>query len=67
MWLLHQDRFAETRLVFAVNKIVKTVYYLIADTSRPPHPTWTQDNKEKKNIPANCKGCIISCNKLLVS
>jgi len=48
MWLLHQDRCAETRLLFAENKIVKTVYYLIADTSRPSHPTWTKDNKEIK-------------------
>lgn len=39
MWPLHQDRFAETRLFFAVNKIVKTVYYLIADISRPSHLT----------------------------
>ena len=39
MWLLHQDRCAETLLLFAVNKIVKTVHYQTADTSRPSHPT----------------------------
>jgi len=49
MWLLHQDRCAATLLLFAVNKIVKTVYCLIADTSRPSHPTWTQDKKEIKH------------------